>query len=402
MEAPVIGEGHLGKRLEESLSIPVPSKDEFWRIELPKDGGLFGGRLFEQFRKKLTDDDLADLRRRASQSPGKTLTEIQRILKDFPNNPTLLMLAAICIYGINVNSSNSGAMLGPLKLATKCAATALICDGVSMYNAENFLRLYRLMLERYKRSFDKLSKELRGERGSLQKLKLDYAESMIWLLDEDAVKAVELISHLKKRTLVNASNYQFTFTRLVKAADALKAEKPKEGAGSFNAKDTISFGYGLAVAFARIPILSPLVDKILEVIPPLTNELSLRRASILSVQSFSTLRIAQLDKAELKIRELGKTLFDINFDAMQLMDTTPVTQSFEADPFINLSNATVGTSKLFPTGEQARMLTISTTAIQTLIRKDQTKSQGFAEIAQSHLRRLSKLNREDQDTGNTE
>jgi len=402
METPVFGEGLIGKRLEESLSIPIAAKDDFWKIASPKDGGLFTGRLFDQFRKKLTADDLLELRRKAAQSPGNTLTLIQKLLKDFPNNPTLLMLSAICIYGINVNSSNPEGMLSALKLATKDAATALISDGMSLYNGENFLRLYRLMLERYKRTFDKLSKELRGEKGSLQKVKLEYAESFIWILDEEAERALEVLSHLKKRTLVNATNYQFSFARLIKAAEALKAEKPKEGMGSFNAKDMMSFAYGLAIAFARIPILNPLTNKIIEVLPPSTAELSLRRTSIISVQSFMELKIAQIDKSEPNMREIGQLLFQTNFEAMQLMEGAPVNQAFEADPFLNLANVTICTAKLFPLAEQTRMLNVATNGVHTLIRKDQTKAQNFTALGQSHLRKLSELLRDDQDQASSE
>ncbi len=391
----ITGEGPLMVRLEEALSLPIPARSDYWSISLPNVTKRLGSQLFGLVKKDLPDPELDELRKLAAQSPGNTLALIQKQLKFYPYNPSLLMLSAICTHGINVNSANPLGMFSALKLANRDAASALIYDGVSLYNAENFFRLYHLLMERYKRHFDKLHKELRGEKLAIEKAKLDFAETLGWLLADEEAKASNIISHLKKRILSNANPHYFTFARIAKAAEAIEAGKPKEMVGFFNATETITFVYAMAVAFARVPILHPLIDRLLEAMPASNLMLALRRVSISSVRLNLLMKLAVAEKAEERMRQIGRILFQENMAAVNQMEPHGVFQAFEADPFINLATATINTAGLFQGGEQAKMVAVALTAMESLVKKDQSKAKNFAQTAQSHIRVLSNMNRED-------
>ena len=165
--------------------------------------------------------------------------------------------------------------------------------------------------------------------------------------------------------------------------------------GFFNATETITFVYAMAVAFARVPILHPLIDRLLEAMPASNLMLALRRVSISSVRLNLLMKLAVAEKAEERMRQIGRILFQENMAAVNQMEPHGVFQAFEADPFINLATATINTAGLFQGGEQAKMVAVALTAMESLVKKDQSKAKNFAQTAQSHIRVLSNMNRED-------
>ncbi|MDT8446688.1 MAG: hypothetical protein RRB13_07305 [bacterium] len=390
----IVSEGPAIKRLEEALQLPLPQRDDFWKISLPSTSRFSGKKIFKVFQKELPEDEIIALRKEAAQSPGKTMAQLQKLKKMHPYNPNLLMLSAICTHGINMNSSNPSAMFGALKQANKDAASALIFDGMSLYNFENFFRLYHLLLERYKRQFDKLSREFRGDKAALARAKMEFGSSMLDLLTDEMVKGRAVVGHLKKKIMANAYAHGINFERIERAAQSIEAGKPKEPVGYFTANETISFTYAFGVAAAKVPLLHPLVDRLMDAIPSLTSALAIRKVSIQSVRHFSLFRIAEAEKNEERMRRVAKVIFQENHSAMLKMENQPVNQPFEADPYLNLGLITYKCEGLFQPAEQAKMVATALTAAETLVRKDQTKTKAFTEAAQAHVRRLSSMTRE--------
>lgn len=389
----ITGEGSLGQRLEQVLDLPVPNRSEFWRVETPKGQGHVG-KLMKVFKKEISEEEIASLRKEAIQSPGKTMAQIYKLKKLHPYNPNLLMLSAICTHGINMNSSDPSAMFGALRMANKDAASALIFDGLSLYNMENFFRLYRLMIERYKRQFDKVSRELRGDKAAVNRAKLDFAGQLLELLSDEEGKGAAVVGHMKKKIMANAYAHYINLERITRAGQAIESGRNKEMVGYFTAQETISFAYAFGVAAAKVPILHPVVDRLMDAIPSLTIMLALRKVSVQSARHFVLYRLAEAERQEERMRRIARVIFQENLGAMQQMETQAVQQPYEADPYTNLASITYRAAGLFPGAEQAKMVASALTAAETLARKDQTKNRSFTEAAQAHIRRLSGMTRE--------
>ena len=87
--------------IKSTLAVPMPLKDEYWQIEAITQNPNQGKRLFGLLKKKdLPLDELNALRKTSLQSPGNTRVLVKKLIKKFPDNPTLLMLSAICTHGM--------------------------------------------------------------------------------------------------------------------------------------------------------------------------------------------------------------------------------------------------------------------------------------------------------------
>lgn len=142
----------LLKKIKESLTIPIPDRDESWQIEGLTNPLKSEKKILGIFKKKsLSPEELKDLRKSALQSPGNTRTKIHKLKKQYPDNSVLFMLSAVCTHGMLMNSSNQREVLRGLKIATKEAATALLSNGISVYNCDNFFKIYFSYIDRHKR-----------------------------------------------------------------------------------------------------------------------------------------------------------------------------------------------------------------------------------------------------------
>jgi len=185
--------------INEAKKVPIPEKDDFWNIEGLK-GVKTKKKVFGIFNKKdIIPDEIHQLKKLAIQSPGNTRVMVNRLMKKHARSPTLFMLSAICTHGMLMNSSNQKEMVNGLKTATKEATKALLSDGISIYNCENFLKIYFSLVERIKRSqikaFDVVAHDPRLER---QKQSLTLSMRICDLLGADKSKSLNVIVLLKK------------------------------------------------------------------------------------------------------------------------------------------------------------------------------------------------------------
>ncbi|OGG96915.1 MAG: hypothetical protein A2508_09855 [Candidatus Lambdaproteobacteria bacterium RIFOXYD12_FULL_49_8] len=384
----------LAKRLEEVNGLPIPTSSDYWQLAefLPKQ---IGKKIRKLFQKDLTEAEMSDLRKQAIQSPGKTQGEIQRLKKLHPDNPDLLMLSAICTYGMNQNSANNAKMFLALKLAAKDAALALVNDGLSLYNVDNFYRLYHILLERYRREAEKLEKEVRGEKYAAQRAKLATTNALLNILVSEKEKGQGILDHMKKRVMSSSYPHYFTFARISKACQSIDEQRPKEMIGHFNAQDTIAVVYAVGMSIARVPILHPLLDRFNQVMGGSTPNLELRRVSILSAQHFLQLIIAVLDEDEERVKRVGRAIFAENHAATQILDNLQIRQPYEADPFLNMALVTEMGSGAFDTEEHFRMVSLALHAQDTLQKKDMSKDGVFSNSAYAHKRKLSAMVKEE-------
>lgn len=390
---PSVADTGLTNRFKESLAIPIQGRDSYWYLEdlseAEKNQGMFSKLLK---KKDLSVDEINDLKKEAVQSPGNTRTKIQKLKKQYPNNSELYMLSAICANGMLMNSSNRDEVLRGLKYAVKEAATALLSNGVSLYNCESFFKIYFVMLDRLRRSQAKtlgmLSEDPRLQRN---KKELMGAIKAVEFMYGEKNKVNNIINHLKKK--LKSSNYiaLFSIKEIQEAVQHLEKGAPKEPCKVGTAAELISYIYAMTVTFAHTPLLTNLVDKIIRLFPDKESSLVARKISINSIRRFGAFKISMAEGDRDEMLKLANAIFKENLYGLSKLKGQAIYNSFEADLFFNLAYVAELTPTLYAGREYNEMAEKAIQAMEVLADKDMSKGHAFTENANNHMRRLTQL-----------
>ncbi len=385
-------EASLNKKLAQVSDIPIPGMGESWYLSpIVKNKGSNLNILHLFGKKKISDEELIELRKTSILQPGNTQTKVQKLKKQYPGNPELMMISAICTQGMMANSG-MGKQLEGYKAATRDAGTALMSNGLSLYNAENFIKLYFMMLERYKREQNKVFDELRHDpRLQAQKQKMAHEMQLVDYLTMDRKKSLNILAHLKKKIKSSAYSQYFDVFSVAKACQMISDGKQKETLDFCSAGEFIAYLYALAIAFAKIPILSPLVDQILEGMNTSNMGVRLRRVSVSSVRHFSQLRIAAILNEQTKMKKLGSMIYQENLTYVKKMENAALYQVYETDPFFNLAHMAELTFGLYESSDQPKIVRNAIVAMETVIKKDMSPNHVFTELAKTHTYKLGEL-----------
>jgi len=382
----------LQQKINEALAVPIPEKDDFWVIK----GNILAGKqkkvlgLFK--RKTLGAEETNELRKNAQQSPGNTRTKIQKLKRQYPDSPVLNMLAAICTYGMLLNSSNQAEVIRGLKVASKEAATALISDGISVYNCENFFRIYFTYIDRMKRQQGRTLDTVKQDpRLDSAKHEIELAMQIVDQMATEKNKIQNVLNHLKKKLKSKQYTTVFEFTHIREAGRHIELGNPKEKCSVGVAAEIVVYIYALAVAFARIPVLTTLVDYIISLFPESNLSMLLRRISIDSVRNFARFRLATISGETEKMAKLGKLLVKENMVGIQKLDGQSLYQSYETDPFFNLAFVAEMTPGLYSEDDHGRILRVALQAVESVIKRDMSKNHAFTESAKNHTHKLTEL-----------
>jgi hypothetical protein len=382
----------LLKRIKEVSALPLPRGDEFWHIEkvasTTSDKKFLG--IFK--RKTLSADEVKDLRKCAVRSPGNTRTRINKLKKQYPDNPVLYMLSAICTNGMLLNSSNQNEVFRGLKTSAKEAAMALVSNGVSVYNCENFFRIYFTMLDRFKRqqikTYERVTQDPRLEK---YKQELIITMQLSDQLISDKPRIFNVLNHLKKKLKSSFYAAAFSFKMISDATKYIELGKPKEKMAMGTASEIIAYAYALCVAFARVPFLTTLVDEILELLPDSNKALLLRKISIRSVRNFAYFRLATTEGEREIMAKIGKQIFKDNLTGVQKLEGQSLYQSYETDPFFNMAFIAEMSVGLYKKDDHDKIIDTAIRAVESVVKRDMSKNHIFTETASNHTHKLNLL-----------
>lgn len=379
--------------IKSTLAVPMPSKDDYWQIEALRQDPNQGKRLFGLLKKKdLPLDELNALRKSSVQSPGNTRVIVNKLIKKFPSNPTLLMLSAICTHGMLLNSANKSELLTGLKSATKDSAMSLLSNGISVYNCENFFKIYFTMLDRFKRtqikSYDLVRQDPRLER---YKKPLTASMKITDMLLGEKTKSLAVLGHVKKK-LKTTSYYTtiISFNDITAAGRMVEQGESSKMCGIAKAGEIVAYVYAFSLAFARIPILNSLVDKILEILPGSCKPINLRRISIRSAQRLRNFKICALEGNRDKMKAIANAVLKENATGIQMLDGQTLYQSFETDPFFNTAIITELAVGLLG-DDKEQLIQKAKNAVENVIKRDMSKGNAFTDYAKTHAHRLTEL-----------
>ncbi len=383
----------LKEKIAECQKIPAPTHNPDWNIEPIEGIGEKRGWLKSLIKKRdIKDEVIAELRRSAVHAPGNTRVHIIKMQKKYPNNPSLMILSAICQQGMIASSANQKDVINGLNMATKDGVIALLSDGINLYNVESFFKIYFMYLDRFKRMQIRTYEQVRLDpRLEPHKKSLQNAMHMVDFLCGDKKKSFAILAHMKKKLKTSHYTTFFHLIDIATAAQHIENGMEKERLTIGSAKELIAYTYALCIAFARIPILSELTETVLEKIPEANSQLYLRKVSIRSVRHFTLFRLYSLEGNREKMKSLGKAIYNENVTAVQKIEGQTLHQVYESDPYFNLAYIAELTYGLFEPKVQEQMLNAALKAVENVIQRDMSNNHVFTDAANSHTHKLSAL-----------
>lgn len=373
--------------------LPIPDKNDYWVINVTGKSQKKKRKLLPFFKgKDLTEEDISLLRDTVDKAPGRAKAQLLDVIKDNPNNADLMILFALCSYRNVLNSSNRKGALEGLKKASKDAAVALQTDGISLYNCEKFFDIYFEYLSRLKRfqvaTYNKLGETVRQQEMREQ---LETSIKMCDKLIDEKTRVSKVFNQIKGRFKSSSYNLPWEFANIKLAGAKVEQNEYRHQCGPAEARQLVVYILAMLDVFARIPILTSLVDALLQLIPEGSPDLYLRKASVQATRSFTVFDLMVREGDTDRVRAYGRQIFKTSNENLQQLANQHVKQSFEADPYFNLSRVTIMTFGLYNAEEQNEMLRSALKAIKRLMKLDMSKSRVFAQTASKMEFKLTSL-----------
>lgn len=383
----------LINKVKEALAIPVPHKETSWEIE-PAGAHLKEKKKFLGiFKKRVLKEEMAkELGKSVLQSPGNTRIKIARLRKKYPHNGLLLMLSAMSSFGMILNSSNKDESLAGFKVVVKEAASALLSDQISLANTETFFKIYFAYLDRFKRfqieTYEAMIAEPRLKDVKQQFLNAIQINEQLFS-DKRAIQMI--LNRLKQRMKPGMQANNIEFALIQEAAQHIINNNPSEKCRVGTARETITYAHAIATAFARIPLLFPVVDKIVAALPAMNRTFQLRKISINSTRNFVKFRIAAAEGEKETMTKLCKTLLRENTFAVAKLEGQSLYQPYETDPFFNLAFIAEISHGLYSDTDHHEIVDSAIKAMEAVINRDMSKNHGFTEAATLLSHKLATL-----------
>ena len=376
-----------------ALELPIPEKNDYWALSGMTPKKQKKRRLFTFLKgQELTEEDLSRLKELAERAPGRAKVRIQELLKGNADNANLKMLFSLCSYRMVLNSSNRKGALEGLKNATKDSVSALLDDGISLYNCQKFFEIYFEYLNRLKRFQISTFKSL-GETRRQQEMRksLEVAIKMCDSLLDEKKRVIKVLNQIRGRFKSSSLSIPWEFAHIKLAGRKVEQNDHRFICGPAEARQLIVYVTAMLDLFARVPILKPLVDALLQLIPESAPDLYLRKASVQARRAFTQLDLLLKEGDSDRLRSFGTQIYKSSVENLKRVAGHHVKQSFEADPYFNICRVTIMTFGLHKAEDQNEMLLTSMKSIKQLIKLDMSKLKVFTPAAAKMENKLSVL-----------
>ncbi len=390
-ERPGIVDPQLIKRIKTAMKIAAPEKDSYWEIEPVGQDEQKKKKILGIFKRPTLSEDLTrELRKEVVQTPGNTLSKVNRLRKKYPNDGLLVLFSSICAYGNAINSGSKEGAFHSFKSAVQDAAIAIYSDQVCLYSMEMFFKNYFAYLDRFRRFQIAVYEEMVQD-PQLDGYKKDFlnAIQISEQLFAEKTGVQKVINQLKKRIKSSMYNTNIDAPLIREAAHQIVNGKASEKCRMGTASETIAFVHAMASTFARVPILFGVVDKILGQLPDLHKSFVLRKISISSIRNFVKLRMAAAEGDKELMSRISQTIFKENTAAMIKLEGQSLYQPYETDPFFNIAYLAELSHGSRGDSYYQELITTAVDAMEEVIKRDMSKNNVFTETATKLSRKLS-------------
>jgi len=333
--------------------------------------------------------NIADLRDEVNRfSEQKELSnpraKIKRLLKKYPHFADLRALNGIQIFNDTSQSGLNERRLNVVEMALQEVAGALHNEGISIYNATWFIKIYLKYLEFMK---ERISREQSGATGHFNwhiRKKADELQQRLMLVTSLMTIKDKLGGLVMLNTKLKGSVYIsgcITKEEIRQACSAIQQDESKTVGVGKTANYVILVVITLGLLFARIPILKNLVKDILATIPDVSKDLILQKSMIRTMTGVTEFQMT-LSKGDPEIsRQTADTLFKrCSLLISQQLEHGMLSKPHEVDPFLKAAWVAKESNGLFAKSEYKRMLEKAHKFLKRVI-ENQNRIKGSYDLA---------------------
>lgn len=286
--------------------------------------------------------------------------KIKRLIKKYPYFADLRALNGIQIFNDTAQSGLNERKLIILESALVEIASALHNEGISIYNATWFIKIYLKYLEHLKERISREQSSITGHfNWHIRKLSDGLQQKLLLIASLLSVKdklggLVMLNTKLKGSVYVSGC---ISKDEIRQACVAIQHDETKTVGVGKTANYVILVMITLGLLFARIPVLKNLVKDILATIPDVSKDLLLQKSMIRTMIGVTDFQLSLARGNPDESREVSETLFKrCSLLISQQLEYGALTKPHEVDPFLKGAWVAKESAGLFNKPEYKRML----------------------------------------------
>ncbi|MDX2470882.1 MAG: hypothetical protein QNL04_09950 [SAR324 cluster bacterium] len=377
--------------LVDATIVLIPKIDSYWKV-----ASLFAKKKKMKMNLKgdLSDKKLDQLKDTAQKTPGSTKMEIQRLLNLHPRSRDLYMLSAICTNKMlqNTRGENKDIVDG-LKLGVIDAATAVVSDGLSLYNLQHFFEIYFRYLEKLKRHQQSVYEMVNND-GPYANLRmnLSYAMQINDLLFEKKEGCANMLAFISKSFNKSSQMHtRFDLLSIKRAVEYIKAGLPTKKMEHGTADEMVNMTMGILQTLVKVPILEPFVDQAIKYLGSTTPAMRLKIVGVHSSRLLFEFRLAVILREVETMKKLGYRVFKLNLAMIKSVKKRSIRHQSEFAPYQNLINAIEFSAAVMNKSTLIEMCEIAIKWLSNVGGLDTSKEYKYVKIAEEAILRIDAL-----------
>ena len=387
------------KALVEATIVLIPKIDSYWKVS-----NLFAKKKKMKVNLKgdISDKKLDQLRLTAFKTPGSTKMDIQKMLTIHPRSRDLYMLSAICTNKMlqNTRGDNKDIVDG-LKLGVIDAATAVVSDGLSLYNLQHFFEIYFRYLEKLKRLQVSVYSTVNSDGPyAALRMNLSYAMQINDLLFEKKEGCANMLAFISKNFNKSSQMHtRFDLLSIKRAVEYIKAGLPTKNMEHGTADEMVNMTMGILQTLVKVPILEPFVDQAIKYLGSTTPAMRLKIVGVHSSRLLFEFRLAVILREVDTMKKLGYRVFKLNLAMIKSVKKRSIRHQSEFAPYQNLINAIEFSANVL---EKNTLIEMCETAIKWLSNVgalDTSKEYKYVKIAEEAILRFDAMMHSDVGAG---
>ncbi len=310
--------------------------------------------------------------------------KIKRLLKKYPYFADLRALNGIQIFNDTSQSGLNERKLNVLEMALNEIAVSLHNEGISIYNATWFIKIYLKYLESLK---ERISREQTGATGHfnwhIRKMSDELQQKMLLITSLQTIKdklggMVMLNTKLKGSVYISGC---ITKDEIRQACAAIQQDETKTVGVGKTANYVILVMVTLGLLFARIPIIKNLVKDILATMPDASKDLIMQKSMVRTMIGVTEFQISLSAGDPEESKRIADKLFkQCSLLISQQLDYGALTKPHEVDPFLKAAWIAKESNGLFGKSEYKKMLDRALKFLTRII-ENQSRIKGSYDLA---------------------
>ncbi|MDX2471790.1 MAG: hypothetical protein QNL04_14565, partial [SAR324 cluster bacterium] len=388
-----IRDQRVEKEIVGATLVLIPNVDPYWKVDnIFKKKKSIKSQLI--FKSEISEKKLEKLRESAPKTPGATRMEVKKFLEVNHRNRDLYMLSAICTNKMLKNTKGEKKdIVDGLKLAVIDAATAVVSDGLSLYNLQHFFEIYFRFLEQLKVYQTRVYASVNSE-GPYAELRVNLSNAMQIndLLYEKKEGCFNMLSFVSKNFNKSSQMHtRFDLLSIRRGVEYINAGLATKKMELGTAEEVINTVMGILTTLVKVPILEPFIEQATKYLGGSNSTMKLKVVGIHSSRLLFEFRVAVILREMDTMKKLARRVFQLNLALIKTVKKRSIRHQSEYDPYQNLAHAIEFSANVMDKSTQETMIKTAVKWLGNVSALDSSKDIKFARNADETILRLDAL-----------